>query len=197
MQKSPVSEFRKFLMSADEVAAEITAAIQCSALCVRLSAAYPELMEAMVLKTMPQGCEPKEIVRYRKQLLDEEAYEILLIIWRESGFVLDEHLQHTKLERRLSGKVMTAYRLATKLAESAEDLSRVSSRIQSIALAAEAYGLIERETTRGTSRPLIATDLLHRLILELAKHQKVLISEYQQSVSLGQVDLGLQQQQQQ
>lgn len=191
MAKLPVADFRALLMSADEVAGQITAAIQCGSLYVRLSAIYSDLMEEVVLKNVPQGYGPKEIVRYRKQLLDDEAYQVLLIIWRESNFVLDEHLDQPKL---FVGRVMTAHGLATKLAESPEDLSKVSSRIQAIALAAEAYGLVEREITNGTSRPLIATDLLHHFILRLAGQQRGLISEHRQSVSLGHVDAGIQQQ---
>ena len=181
-------------MSSDEVAAQVTAALRCSALAVQLSSVYPDMLKQMVFPHPLPGHDRKDLLKYRKQLLDEELYSTLLVVWRELPFVLDEHLTQIGLGRHFSGAAMTAYGLATKIAESPGELAKVSSRIQSIAVAAEAYGLVERESSRAKMRPLSATELLHEFILKMTAAQELLISDFVRSTSLGNVGVGLSQQ---
>jgi hypothetical protein len=136
----------------------------------------------------------KDLLKYQRLLLDNETYSELLVIWRESPHVLDDHLAQANHERHFSGEVMTAYGLAKRLAESTQDLARVNSRIQSIATAAEAYGLVERGNPNVKNRPLVATKRLNEFVLRLSSIQLGLISKHMKSVSLGNVGLGLQQQ---
>ncbi|MGJ4926693.1 hypothetical protein ACQR1I_01710 [Bradyrhizobium sp. HKCCYLS2038] len=180
-------------MDPQETAARVVVALRAGTLAGALNSIYPELLRDMVVPHPIVSVDRKDLISFQKQLFDEEAFQVLLVIWRESAFVLDEHLSHVGLVRHFSTSAMTAYGLATKLAESPQELAKVSTRVQNIVAASEVFGLVEREASKSKSRPLTATQRLNELILKWACVHDALILEYARSVLPDRADLKLQQ----
>jgi hypothetical protein len=167
----PISEARAILMQSGESPSEIEAALRVSAAAFALGTLYSDLLNRMVFKHPRPGYDAKDIIKFKRLLRDDEAYYILLLLWRESPFVTDECLERMSLAREFTDAPLTAWGLATKLATIPDELAKTNSRIRAVGLAAEAFGLIERENLRTTSKPLIGTQFLHQFMMALSTHQ--------------------------
>jgi hypothetical protein len=177
MQGPPVSEVQDTLMVSGESSAEVEITLRLSAGILALAALYGELLRSTVLNQAPNGCDRKDVTKYSRILLGDEAYFILLVIWRESPFVSDECLQRLNFKREFPNGTMTAHGLATKIATSASTLAKTNARVRSIGIAAEAYGLIERDSSRDKNKPLVATLRLHQFFVTLSNQQLSNLSE--------------------
>ena len=106
---------------------------------------------------------------FERILLQEEAQWILAIIWRESKYVSDSDLAVAGLSRLFPGGDLTAFGLAVKLAELTEDCAALNTRIRNIAIAAHAFGLVERSNISATKVSITGTALLHSVMTRLAQ----------------------------
>lgn len=171
MQGPPVSEVQDILMISGESPAEVEVTLRLNAGILALAALYGELLKKTVLNLPPSDCDRKDIIKYSRILLGDDAYFILLVIWRESPFVSDECLQRLNFKREFPNGTMTAHGLATKIATSAATLAKTNARIRSVGIAAEAYGLIERDSSRDKNKPLVAALRLHQFFVALSNQQ--------------------------
>lgn len=143
-----------------------------------LSAIYEEVLEILVFGSVEDPArDTKEVLSYRRTLKDSEAQAILTIIWRESDFVDKQSLEEVGLKKTFDDRDVTVYGLAVMLASSPLNLAKINSRIRSICMAAEYFGLIERERTASTRSPIRGTEKLHILMLAIAGHAETLLSE--------------------
>jgi hypothetical protein len=194
MQGPPVSEVQDILMTSGETSTEVEVTLRLNAAILALAALYGDLLRKTILNQPPCGCDRKAVMKYNRILLNDEAYLILLVIWRESSFVSEECLQRLGFKREFPGRTMTAHGLATKLATSAETLAKTNARIRSVGIAAAAYGLIERDSSRDKSKPLIATLRLHQFFVALSHQQLSNLSELMPVLALMNVGINLPQQ---
>jgi hypothetical protein len=144
-----------------------------------LSAIYEEVLEDVVFQAVVESpaSNKKEELKYRRTLRDPEVQTILAIIWKESDFVDKQSLDEAGFNKTFDDRELTVYGLATKLASSQMDLARVNSRIRSICMAAEYFGLIERERTTLTRGLVRGTEKLHILMLAIAGHAESILSK--------------------
>jgi hypothetical protein len=177
------SKGRKVLMQSGGSCHQVERALRISGLFVSLSSVYSDTLHRMILPYPLDGYERKDVVRYRKILDDDESYSVLLVPWKESPFVTDESLRRAGLVRQFTDGGLTAWDLATMVASSKEDLAKTNSRIRSINIAAEAFGLIERGN-KTTAKQLVGTELLHQFILAVSETQFRLVAELGPLLSL-------------
>lgn len=153
--------------------------LEIHAALAELSAIYEEVLEDFVFKTGVESpaSKKKEELKYRRTLKDAEGQAILTIIWKESDFVDKQSLDEVGFNKTFDDRALTVYGLATKLASSPMDLARVNSRIRSICMAAEYFGLIERERKTLTHGLVRGTEKLHILMLVIAGHAESILSK--------------------
>ena len=109
--------------------------------------------------------------KHRRVLLSNGGYDVILFIWKESRFVSEDEIAAAGLSRRYGGRMITAHNLATEFSEEPAEVGKMNSKIRSIGLAANYFGLLERKKQRGKAVELRATDLLDSLMARTAdKH---------------------------
>jgi hypothetical protein len=108
-------------------------------------------------------------------LLSQLAHDILLIIWKESGFFSDDILATYGIEREFSRTKLNSYNMATTLTSDPKAVAAFNSRIATIATAAEAFLLIEKNIDRAKLRPLQGTPLLHSFMVKLSARRAPLL----------------------
>jgi hypothetical protein len=176
MERPPIFELREFLMPSGD-SSRVDVALIVTRTMVACGGVYTGVLRETILKNPPAPLHPADSQRFTRILEEDDAYDVLLLVWRHSPFVTDDELKRTKILRLFSNGSLTAYGLATKLAESPSTLAATNTRVRNIALAAQAYGLIERETRTTTNKPLVGTILLHKMVLAIAEEQRRLLAE--------------------
>jgi hypothetical protein len=182
MQGPRILEAQDILMTSGPFAQET--ALRVSATVIALGALYSELLESMIFPHPLASCDRKELIRHRKCLIDDEAQFVLLIFWKESHFVTDEVLKRVGLKREFPNGSLNSWSLATNIVASPTDLAKTNTRIRGIAMAAEAYGLVEREKSRATRKPIQGTQRLHSFMNTLSENQSRLLAELVPFLSL-------------
>jgi hypothetical protein len=152
--------------SGGEPYSQVEVALLMSKIVTSPSAAYEDLLRKRVFPNPMPGPDKKDLIRHQKILANDESLSFLLSVWKESPYVSDRELDRVGLKRTFPGTPLTVYGIATNLASSASELGKVVTRTRAIALAGEAYGLIERNDARSTSKPLVATKRLDDFVLE-------------------------------
>lgn len=106
---------------------------------------------------------------YQDRLMSEFGQKLLMIVWKDSGYVCDGAIDAAGAERvGCEQAPINCHNLAKRIAVDPHDLDKQEKRIQGIVKAAEAYGLIQREQFKNTrQQALRGTELLHRLMLDL------------------------------
>jgi hypothetical protein len=139
---------------------------------------YQVLLETQVFAKIRLP-DRKAAQRHQKVLLGAPALPILIMIWKESGFVGDAEIFAGDVERHYSEcDPMNCHGLATRLAADASDLERQQKRIQAVAAAAEAYGLLTREKFKTTRRMILrGTEELHILMLAVSADVRIVFSD--------------------
>lgn len=150
-------------------ASQVCAALRVSAAMLAAQAAHADLLQTMVLdkKTLRADL----TVTYGRLLRTEAARDILSIFWRESPQVSGHDLHEVGLPPKMNNGC-NAYALARKLSESADDLAALNSQIRSIAVAAEAYDLITRESDGHGGKKIVGTPLLHEFMMQVSQEQE-------------------------
>lgn len=167
MQSPPALQFREIAVSSRR-SSQLETALRMSAALGALNAHYSELLRVMIFPNPRLGYDRKELIRHKKCLCDDEAHQVLQVVWKKSSFVTEEALARVGLRRVFEDCSLNAYNLATKLANSPDHVAKINSRIRGIGIAAEAFGLIERDNNRRTKKPLQGTELLHQFMLRLS-----------------------------
>ena len=157
---------RAVLMPLGELHSQVEMALLMSKVVTSPSAIYEDLLRKRVIPNPLPGPDKKDLLRHQKVLENDESLSFLLSVWKESPHVTDADLARVDLKRTFVNQRLTVYGLATSLAPPASELGAVVSRLRAIALAAQAYGLIERDGARSKSKPLVATARLHEFVLE-------------------------------
>jgi hypothetical protein len=189
MQGPSFLQMRAILMTSESVAQEL--ALRINAAVNALGTQYSELLEAMIFPRPLLGYDRKELTRHKRCLSDDEAYQILLVVWKESRFVTDEVLGRVGFNRNFTTGALTTWSLATKIATSTTELAATNTRIRTIAIAAEAFGLVERENSRATRKPIQGTELLNSFMVSLSENQFRLLADLAPflSSSISSIDL--------
>jgi hypothetical protein len=113
----------------------------------------------------------KLFMKHRRMLLLSGGYDVLSFIWKESRFVSEDEIDAAGILRKYGGRIITAHNLAAAFSEEPDDVGKMNSKIRSIGLAANYFGLLERKKQRGKAVELRATDLLDSLMARIAdKH---------------------------
>lgn len=106
---------------------------------MKIGAAFEAYLEKVIFKVPVRGSAEKDRKlrqKYQRALRTRDAYQILVLIWKESQFFTDEMLAQAKIFRVFAHRPLTVYGLARDLAEHKADRSKMNSRIRTIALAA-------------------------------------------------------------
>jgi hypothetical protein len=177
MGTGPISEAREILMPSGFSLEQLETALRIQGLVVSLGAVYSDLLHSTIFQRPLPNYDQKDLNTYRKCLDDDEAYRMLLVFWRESPFVTDEVLNRVNLGRQFANGPLTAWGLAQELTSKVTEVGRMNSRVRAIVMAAEAFGLVERNQHRRTSKPIQATLVLHELMIALSENQYRLITE--------------------
>ena len=132
----------------------------------QMSKARQKLLHQMIFArvTAPQAGW-KDYVAYRRLLESDDALFILAEIWKES--IPQEELCEAGLSRSFPDAPMTQHGLAVALAELPREVSAMNSQVRNLSIAAEAYGLVIRQTVTPTKVVVAATGLLHSFMLKL------------------------------
>jgi hypothetical protein len=154
----------------------VSHALRTSKTFVAACAVYGDVLERLVFVGPPPNCDKKELLRLKKCLRNDEAFRIFLLIWKESEFVTDAVLAKNGLTRTFKPGTLNAWNAATATSATTGDVAKTNSRIRSVAYAGEKFGLIERGSD-GQKRPLIPTDLLHRVVLEVTSQQSIFFAD--------------------
>jgi len=154
-------------------------AVRVRATIAALNAQYEDLLEEMIFPNPRPGLrdDGKTLARYEKCLRSDEAHSILSTIWKESGPFADPVLDHAGVHRGFTRGTLNTWNMATRLTNKPEHVARINSQIRSIALAAEAYGLIDRTVKLRKIRPIQATNLLHVFMMTLSHHNVAALLE--------------------
>jgi hypothetical protein len=148
-----------------------------------MAANYAQLLDKVLSQPADRGFDLKDRVRFRRVLRDEDAFRILSVIWKESNYVSHEDLEAVDLGRSMEPDNLTTFGLAVKLASSPRELSKLNSRIRQIAIAANAFGLIERHRASTTNVQLRATEALHNFMMRLAEENGRLLERFKRTIS--------------
>jgi hypothetical protein len=122
-----------------------------------------------VIKQVSAGVLDRKLFKkHRRVLLCSGNFDVILFIWKESRFVSEDAAIIAGLNRKFSGKIITAHNLAAEFSESPREVGRMNSKMRSIGLAAEYFGLLERRIQLGKAVELRATELLDCLMKRIA-----------------------------
>lgn len=184
MQSSPSLSAKEFIMD-PTYASILERALRVQAMVMGVRAQYQRLLEATILATPAvDKIDAKTLATYRKCLRDDQAYATLILIWKESEFFSDDLLGRVGLSRQFVDGTLTVWAFAKKAAKGVDDLSSINSQIRAVAIAAEAFGLVARNTGNRTNRPLQGTQRLHDFMLQLSENQHRLYSQLDDFTSL-------------
>jgi hypothetical protein len=134
-----------------------------------MEANYLELLEEYVFTQPNVDRTTKKMAAQNERLLKSlSANRVLLILWKESSYIAASDLDELKKGRSFDGEI-TVHALAVALAESPADVAALNSRIRSIALAGEAFGLVEKQTISATRVFIRGTALLNEFMVQLGQ----------------------------
>jgi hypothetical protein len=119
----------------------------------------------------------KKVLKLRRLLDDQEANNVLSIIWKESGHVTVEALASLEMSKSIRCGHLTSYRLGILLAEDKEQVAATISRIRNIAISGAAYSLLERQAKEGNKVPIVATAALDDFMLQLGAANRLLCED--------------------
>ena len=139
---------------------------------------YVRLLKESVFSNEPLNIDRKTLMACQRKLRSEDALAILEILWKESSWVSEENLKAAGLERYFNKSEITQYGLAVALSYRTEDVAKTNSSVRSVALAAAAFGLIDRNKQTQKKIYLRATNKLHKFMIELGKRNQNLLEQY-------------------
>lgn len=154
---------------------------ECSSKITRLALMMGDLEHQLLgnyKKTLEQSVFPypvnftgdkKALLKHQKKLRQDVSRLILRIIWIESEFVTAEDLEQVETRRVFDGEEMTQLGLARKLcsppykstAIDLKELPNTNSHVRDVCLAAETYGLVNRNILAANRVALSGTAKLH------------------------------------
>ncbi len=145
---------------------------------IELASHYSQLLDTKILSKAPEECDGKAQLQFSKILSEPDAYTVLVIIWQASPYVTDLHISNAGLKKKQFNS-LNSYSLAVRLAQRPSEVAKLNTRIRGVALAAAAYGLVERIEVHRTLVELRATPLLHEFMIELSELDlRVIINFY-------------------
>ena len=127
---------------------------------------YSIFLEKLVFTCSPE-LDDKTILSYQRTLDTDEAHMVLAIIWRATS----PELAEAGLSR--SQKRPTCHGLAVELAIHPNEVAATNTRIRTIGIAAQAYGLLHRTCGQRNKVPLQSTALLHSLMIQLGEEHRL------------------------
>ena len=122
---------------------------------------------------VPHG-ERAEYAKYTRLLEGSLAHNILTIIWKESDFMAG-HPNSTGMKKTsLNG--ITQHGLAVAMAETPGEVGALNSFIRNVSIAAEKFGLLERNIAPNKVY-LVGTSVLHRMMTLVAEGNRLLMRD--------------------
>jgi hypothetical protein len=133
-----------------------------------LSVNYIRLLDEIVFcrSTILQD-DRKAAKSLRRVLTNEEANNVLTILWRESPHVSDNELGFDKFSKLFPQEQLTTYHLAVHLAGSKHEVAATNSRVRLIVAAGAVYGLVTKRQLTRTKVYITGTELLHDFMTQL------------------------------
>lgn len=145
-----------------------------------IHATWEHLLHTRVFQKIELSENRTEELSFRKRLLSQHGYAVLMAIWKESDQVSDAAIDAAGVER--VGKPcapISCHSLAIAMEPASKFYARQEKRIQSIVEAAEAYGLLEREQFNNTRlQALRGTAQLHGLMLEYTQEVRSICADF-------------------
>jgi hypothetical protein len=133
-----------------------------------LSANYTRLLDEIVFyRSSILEDNRKEAKSLKRVLTNEEANNVLSILWRESPHVSDNELGFDEFSKLFPQKQLTTYHLAVHLAGSKHEVAATNSRVRLIVAAGAVYGLVTKRQLTRTKVYIIGTELLHDFMVQL------------------------------
>jgi len=130
---------------------------------------YFELLRSNVLSKVDPGRDRKRHLYFERVLKTPDARMVLAIIWKESPYVTAADLSAAGLSKTYDTSELTSHGLAVHLATTPRDVSKLNSKVRTIGLAAEHFGLITKRKLGSTRTVLEGTALLHDLMKALGE----------------------------
>jgi hypothetical protein len=162
--------------SATAVADDVSQALQIHAAHFVLRAGYSRLLRTMVFPHPSAPHDQKTLLQFQRVLDDYDSHLVLGIVWQASEFVSKGASATAGLTQE-KNECLNSHRLAVRLSLRPSDLAKTNTRVRSIAIAASAYGLVERKTKHPTRVDLKGTLLLHKFMMEIALQSTVVTNE--------------------
>lgn len=149
------------------LAPDTVAALTSAGGLIQLSHVWQDLLARTVFPHAHYA-DRKQQRTFESRLATESARAILLLIWQASNFVGDAERVAAGVAPLTDATPRNTHALAKFLSVDANDLDRKTKQVKGVVEAAEACGLVTRETLIGCrTRPLEGTRRLHQLMLEL------------------------------
>lgn len=123
-------------------------AIRSLAVMVDLQDAYRQAFREMV-SAAPRETLRSDGLKYLKTIESQWTLSILLILWKESGFVADADLAALGMCKTFPDGI-NCNQLAIAVARSPAEVGRTIKRIDMIVEAGEAFGLVQREQPKAS-----------------------------------------------
>ena len=128
---------------------------------------YLDFMRGEVLTQLTRGQTPDLPKRHKQIMLSHDFYCLLLIVWKESGYVSDADLAEAKHGRSFKPGTLNAHSLGCAIAEDKHSVNAAVQRAANYMTIAHAYGLVRLAKTASKPIEICGTDLLHRLVLAI------------------------------
>jgi hypothetical protein len=151
-------------------------------------AAWQGVLQRRLFDEVDLSTDRKAELKLRKRLLSQQGYSVLMAIWKESDHVSDAGRTAAGVARvGTDSAPINCHNLAKAMEASSQGFDSQEKRVQGVAEAAEAYGLVERKTCEsGRQRPLCGTACLHALMLEFTEEVRSICADIAASSPGGQ-----------
>jgi hypothetical protein len=140
---------------------EVVAALQSVKRTLAMLAAYEDLLETSVFRFPKFPLGQKQAGTFQGVLRQTSTLQILSLLWKESSFVPETALAQEGLGKTYCGQSLNAHMMGADVSKQPREVSKNVSRVRSIMLAAEAYGLVDRITINKTKVTVRGTSRLH------------------------------------
>jgi len=123
----------------------------------------------------------KSLLSFKRLLKKPESLLILSLIWKESSFISQDMVQSIGMDKTFRSPI-TQHGLAIALSDEPSDVSALNSIVRSVSIAAQHFGLVQREAISPTKIALTGTEKLHDLMLRLSEYNSATLERIPQTV---------------
>ena len=128
---------------------------------------YLDFMRGEVFTQLTRDQTSELPKRHQQVMLSHEFYYILMMVWKESGYVSDADLEESKHGRSFKPGSLNAHSLGCAIAEDKHSVNAAVQRAANYMTIADAYGLVRLAQTNSKPIEIRGTALLHRLVLAM------------------------------